>query len=108
MPKVLVEFNSIEEAQAAIAAVGATTPAPAPAAAPAPAPAAAPAPAPAPAPAAAPAQGVTIQQVEAAVTAYANAHGPAATKAKFAEVSATKISDIPPEQYANALTVFAV
>jgi hypothetical protein len=115
MPEVYVKFNSLEEAMQAIRGAA---PAPANNHAPAPAPQApapqAPAPqAPAPqAPAPqAPAQGgnVTLAQVQQAVQAYADAHGPVATKAKFAEVGgATKISDIPEANYPLALQVFAL
>lgn len=92
------------------------TPAPAaPVAAPAPAPAApaaaptpaAPAPAPAPAaPAPAAAGGVDQATFAAQVQNYAKAHGPKATKAKFAEFGYTKISDVPPEQYAALYAQF--
>lgn len=88
-------------------AAPATAPAPAPAA-----PAAAPmpaAPAPAPtAPAPAAAGGVDQATFAAQVQNYAKTHGPKATKAKFAEYGYTKISDVPPEQYAALYAQFQV
>lgn len=131
--KVTVEFDSIEQATAAVNAVRghAAAPAPAPAApaapyvqpqpAPAPAPAPqpvyqAPAPAPQPAPAPAPAPavgapqagGITQAQVAAAAQAYSKQHGPKAAKAVLAELGATAISQITPENYALALQKLAV
>jgi len=95
-------------APAAPAMAPAPAPAPAPAAptqpaAPAPAPVAAPAPA---APAAA--TGVDQATFAAQVQNYAKTHGPKATKAKFAEFGYTKISDVPPEQYAALYAQFQV
>jgi len=86
-------------------AAPATAPAPAPAA-----PAAAPMPAaPAPtAPAPAAVGGVDQATFAAQVQNYAKTHGPKATKAKFAEYGYTKISDVPPEQYAALYAQFQV
>lgn len=115
--KVLVEFESLEAANAALGGTVQANPAPAPAAtaAPAPAtpapaaaappPAAAPAPAAppvaAPAPAAAPAAGtgITEAQVLEAMQAYAQANGPAATRGVLGTFNAKKISDLTPDQY---------
>ncbi len=101
--------------------VAAPAPAPAPVAPAAPAPAPAPAPAaptpaaPAPAPVApvapaapAAAGGVDQATFAAQVQNYAKTHGPKATKAKFAEFGYTKISDVPPEQYAALYAQFQV
>ena len=124
MNKVTVEFNSIEEAQIAVAAVrGGNTPVvglpPAPAAY---TPPAAPAPvyqAPAPQPpAAAPpvytppapvaaAPGVSLNDVAAAAQKFASVHGPKNTKAVFAEFNAGSVKDIPQDQWANAIARMA-
>lgn len=118
--KVLVEFESLEAANAALGSTPAAAPAPAPtpaapapvAAAPVPAPvpapaAAAPAPVPAPVAAAAPA-GDLVQQALNGAQQYAAAHGPAACKAKLTEFGVAKVSDIPAEQIANFIAAVAV
>lgn len=115
--KVTVEFDSIEQANIAVAALN-TQPAapthyapPAQVAAPtpqyhAPAPlpqAAAPVYTP-PAPPvhvapAAPASGITAAQVASQAQVYAKAHGPKAAKAVFAEFGAGAVGQIAPENY---------
>lgn len=85
------------------ASVAAPTPAPVPASAPAPTRAPAPTMAPMPAPASA----VSQADFAAAVQNYAKVNSPKATKAKFAEFGFTKISDVPPERYAEIMPHFA-
>lgn len=125
--KVLVEFNSIEEANIAVAAVqgGAsvqpvaqapatppyTAPPAAPVAPPAQPPAAAVAPPPLPPAAAAPvapaaAGGLTKEQVTQAAQAYAKANSPAATKAILQQFGVSAIKDINPEHYAQLYAMF--
>ena len=59
-------------------------------------------------PAPAPAGGAVSQaDFAAAVQNYAKVNSPKATKAKFAEFGYTKISDVPPERYAELLPHFA-
>ena len=125
MTKIFVEFDSIEQAQAAIYAVkGTRAAAPAPAfapnvapAAPAPAPAApppmpaaaAPAPAaPAPAPMPPAVGGVTQAQVVAAAQAFAKAYGPKAAKDRLAALGVTAVGQLQEAQYATAIEYFKV
>lgn len=60
------------------------------------------------APAAQETSGITAQDFAAAVQNYAKVKGPAAAKAVFAELGATKISDIAEADYENAITYFAL
>lgn len=123
MPKVLVEFNSIEEAQAAIFAVcGASSPAPAPYVPPAPQATPAPVYAPpppqaaptapyAPPPQAAPAPaagGYTSAQVATALQGYAKRHTPQGAKAILSKYGVTAVNHIDPAQYGNVMTDLAV
>lgn len=117
MPKVLVEFNSIEEA---VAALGGTAQVPVAAApqqyAPAPVPVnQAPAPMPAqaapqyaPPAAPAPVQQLTAADVTAAVQAYAKAHGPANAKAILSQYNVSAVAQLQPQQYAAVIAAFKV
>jgi hypothetical protein len=137
MPKVLVEFDSIEQAQAAIFAVSgqqAAAPAPAfmpnvaaPMPAPAPMPQAAPmgfppapqagVPFPAPAPAAIPAAQAapapaasqyTAAQCASALQSYAQKHSPKGAKALLQQFGIDSVNKLDPSQYANFLQAAAV
>lgn len=126
--KITIEFDSAEQAVAALRGIGpaaasvAPPPAPAPyappqqpyqppAAAPVYAPPAPAAPVytpPPQAPVAAASGGITIQQLAQAAQAYAKVHTPKGAKAKLAEFGLTKINDTNPAQYATLLQALAV
>lgn len=118
--KVTIEFDSVEQAQAALAGINGGTPVvtmaqaaghfpppPVAQAAPAPMPVA---PAPfvppqAPAPAATPTAGAsyTAADVQAAVQAYAKANNAKAAKALLNEFGVNSIAEIRPDQYAAVI-----
>lgn len=132
MIKVTLEFNTLAEAEAAIASLRSAAPGPAPIAhaptvapvqatlplagpppvlemKPGPALAVPAAPAPAPMPVApAPSGGVTKAELSAAVQAYAKAYTPKGCKARFAELGYTDINAIPEADYARVIQYFRV